>query len=111
MPEEWRNSVQIYIFKNMCDIQLDLVLYIQGQKGDQYNTMKRRDRVVERRLRSELTFSEQQYQYGFMPGKSTTDALFALRLLMEKHRECLNECLWNCRKLVTRCQYKSCCIA
>ena len=38
-----------------------------------------------RRLRSELTFSEQQY--GFMPGKSTTDALFALRVLMEKYRE------------------------
>ena len=41
--------------------------------------------MVERRLRGELTFSEQQY--GFMPGKSTTDALFALRVLMEKYRE------------------------
>ena len=41
--------------------------------------------MAERRLRSELTFSEQQY--GFMPGKSTTDALFALRVLMEKYRE------------------------
>ena len=47
--------------------------------------MKLWERVVERRLRSELTFSEQQY--GFMPGKSTTDALFALRVLMEKYRE------------------------
>ena len=44
--------------------------------------MKIWERVVERKLRSELTFSEQQY--GFMPGKSTTDqALFALRVLME----------------------------
>ena len=42
-------------------------------------------KMVERRLRSDLTFSEQQY--GFMPGKSTTDALFALRVLMEKYRE------------------------
>ena len=42
-------------------------------------------KVVERRLRSELTFSEQQYP--FMPGKSNTDALFALRVLMEKYRE------------------------
>ena len=40
---------------------------------------------VERRLRSELAFSEQQY--GFMPVKSTTYALFALRVLMEKYRE------------------------
>ena len=40
--------------------------------------------MVERRL-SDLTFSEQQY--GFMPGKSTTDALFALRVLMDKYKE------------------------
>ena len=26
-------------------------------------------------------------QYGFMPGKGTTDAMFALRMLMEKYRE------------------------
>ena len=43
------------------------------------------ERVVERRLRSELKFSEQHN--GFMPGKSTTDALFALRVLMAKYRE------------------------
>ena len=49
------------------------------------HNMKLWERVVARRLRSELTFSEQQY--GFMPGKSTTDALFALRVLMEKYRE------------------------
>ena len=47
--------------------------------------MKLMERVIERRLRSELTFNEQQY--GFTPGKSTTDALFALRVLMEKYRE------------------------
>ena len=41
--------------------------------------------MVERRLTSDLTFSEQQY--GFMLEKSTTDALFALRVLMEKYRE------------------------
>jgi len=29
-----------------------------------------------------------EQQYGFMPRKSTTDALFALRVLMEKYREC-----------------------
>ena len=41
--------------------------------------------LIERRLRRDLPFSNQQY--GFMPGKSTTDALFALRVLMEKYRE------------------------
>ena len=47
--------------------------------------MKLWERVVESILRREFTFSEQQY--GFMPGKSTIDALFALRVLMEKNRE------------------------
>ena len=28
-----------------------------------------------------------EQQYGFMAGKSTTDGLFALRVLMEKYRE------------------------
>ena len=49
------------------------------------HTMKLWERIIERRLRGDLTFSNQQY--GFMPGKSTTDALFALRVLMEKYRE------------------------
>ena len=74
--------------------------------------MKLWERVVERRLRSELTFSEQHY--GFMAGKSTTDALFALRVLMEKYREGQKElyvCLWTWRKLMTRCQEKRCGIA
>ena len=32
-----------------------------------------------------MTFSEQQY--GFMPGKSTIDGLFDLRMLTDKYRE------------------------
>ena len=32
-----------------------------------------------------MSFSEQPYR--FMPGKRTTDALFVLRVLMEKYRE------------------------
>ena len=47
--------------------------------------MKLWERIVEKRLRSDLKFSNQQY--GFMTGKSTTDALCALRVLMEKYRE------------------------
>ena len=82
MPEEWRDSILIPIFKNKGDVnscsnyrRIKLISH----------SMKLWERVIEIRLRSELTFSEQQY--GFMPGKSTTDALFALRLLMEKYRE------------------------
>ncbi|KAK3510058.1 hypothetical protein QTP70_026788, partial [Hemibagrus guttatus] len=42
-------------------------------------------RVVEARLRKVVEICEQQY--GFMPRKSTTDAIFALRILMEKYRD------------------------
>ena len=49
------------------------------------HTMKIWERVVEARLRQEGEICEQQY--GFMPRKSTTDAIFALRMLMEKYRE------------------------
>ena len=47
--------------------------------------MKLWERVVERRLRARVEICEQQY--GFMPGRSTMDAIFALKMLMEKYRE------------------------
>ena len=75
MPEEWRRSVLVPIFKNKGDVQ----------SCSNYRGMKLWERVVEARLRCEITISEQQY--GFMPRKSTTDAMFALRVLMEKYRE------------------------
>ena len=43
------------------------------------------ERIIEARLRDGVEISKQQY--GFMPGKGTTDAIFALRMLMEKYRE------------------------
>ncbi|KAK3523473.1 hypothetical protein QTP86_033590 [Hemibagrus guttatus] len=49
------------------------------------HTMKLWERVVEGRLRKVVEVCEQQY--GFMPRKSTTDAIFALRILMEKYRD------------------------
>ncbi|KAK3558849.1 hypothetical protein QTP86_030444, partial [Hemibagrus guttatus] len=49
------------------------------------HTMKVWERVVEARLWKVLEICEQQY--GFMPRKSTTDAIFALRILMEKYRD------------------------
>ena len=49
------------------------------------HTMKLRERIIETRLRDRVEISKQQY--GFMPGKRTTDAMFALRMLMEKYRE------------------------
>ena len=49
------------------------------------HTMKVWERIIEARLMDRVEISKQQY--GFMPGKETTDAMFALRMLMEKYRE------------------------
>ena len=49
------------------------------------HTMKVWERFIEARLRDRVEISKQQY--GFMPGKGSTDAMFALRMLMEKYRE------------------------
>ncbi|KAK3557116.1 hypothetical protein QTP70_024647 [Hemibagrus guttatus] len=49
------------------------------------HTMKLWERVVEARLRKVVEICEQQY--GFMPRKSTKDAIFALRILMAKYRD------------------------
>ena len=49
------------------------------------HTMKQWERIIKTRLRDIVEISKQQYE--FMPGKETTDAMFALRMLMEKYRE------------------------
>ena len=47
--------------------------------------MKVWERIIEARLRDRVEISKQQFE--FMPGKGTPDAMFALRMLMEKYRE------------------------
>ena len=53
------------------------------------HTMKIWERVIDRRLREETTIGEEQF--GFMPGRGTTDAIFAARQVIEKHREMQKE--------------------
>ncbi|KAK3551724.1 hypothetical protein QTP70_023244 [Hemibagrus guttatus] len=82
MPEEWRRSVLVPIFKNKGVVQS-----CSNYRGIKLmsHTMKVWERVVEARLRKVVEICEQQY--GFMPRKSTTDAIFALRILMAKYRD------------------------
>ena len=77
MPEEWRRSVLIPIYKNKGDAQC-----CANYRGINLmsHTMKVWERIIETRLRDRVEISKQQY--GFMPGKGTTDAMFALRMLM-----------------------------
>ena len=49
------------------------------------HTMKLWERVIERRLRRTTNVSKNQF--GFMPRRSTMEAIFLLRRLMEQYRE------------------------
>ena len=82
MPEEWRRSVFISIYKNKRAAQ-----FSGNYRGIKLmsHTMKVWEKIIEARLRDRVEISKQQY--GFMPGKGTTDAMFALRMLMEKYRK------------------------
>ena len=48
------------------------------------HTMKLWERVIEHRLRMLTRVSEKQF--GFMPGRSTMEAIYLLRRLVEKYR-------------------------
>ena len=82
MPEEWRLSEVIPIYKNKGDVQV-----CSNYRGIKLlsHTMKLWERVIERRLRRETRVSENQF--GFMPGRSSIEAIHLLRSLMEKYRE------------------------
>ena len=47
--------------------------------------MKQYERIIEKRVRGETLVEVEQF--GCMPGRSTTNAMFALRQLLEKYRE------------------------
>ena len=81
MPEKCR-SVLIPIYKNKGDAQCCGIY--RGIKLMSH-TMKVWERIIEAKLRDRVEISKQQY--GFMPRKGTTDAMFAPRMLMEKYRE------------------------
>jgi hypothetical protein len=82
IPDAWRESTIVPIFKGKGDMQ-DCGNY----RGIALmsHTLKLWERVLEGRLRMLVEIGEGQF--GFQKGKSTMDAAFALRILMEKFRE------------------------
>ena len=82
MPSAWRQSILIPIFKGKGDIQ-----ECKNYRGIKLlsHTFKIWERVVDRWIRQCTNIHDSQF--GFMPGRSTTDAIFILRQTIEKHRE------------------------
>ncbi|TQE00819.1 hypothetical protein C1H46_013614 [Malus baccata] len=70
MPNEWRKSTLVPIYKNKGDIQN--CMNYRGIKLMSH-TMKLWERVIEHRLRQETWVSDNQF--GFMPGRSTMEVI------------------------------------
>ena len=82
IPSVWRDSVLVSIFKEKGDIQ-EWKNY-RGIKL-QTHTFKIWERVLDIRVRECTDIHESQF--GFMPGRNTTDAIFILKQTIEKYRE------------------------
>jgi Reverse transcriptase (RNA-dependent DNA polymerase) len=82
MLDKWRRSILVPIFKNKGDIQS-----CTNYRGIKFmsHTMKLWERVIEYRLRKLIIVSKNQF--GFMLERSTMEAIFLIRQLMERHRE------------------------
>ncbi|VDO78018.1 unnamed protein product [Heligmosomoides polygyrus] len=87
MPDDWRNSTIVPIFKQKGDAS-----ECSNYRGIKLisHTMKIYERLVDSRLRVMVPFS--QVQWGSMPERSTTDAIFIDRQVMEKYREKRRPC-------------------
>ena len=82
MPEEWKTSIVVPIFKGKGDV-MDCGAY-RGVKLLEH-AMKIVGGVLENRIRRLVTTDD--LQFDFMPGKGTTHALHILRKMQEEFCE------------------------
>ncbi|XP_064091671.1 uncharacterized protein LOC135205252 [Macrobrachium nipponense] len=82
IPEDWRESILIPIFKGKGVVQ-----EYSNYRGIKLmsHTLKILERVIDGRLREEVRIEKEQL--GFMKGSGTTDGIFCIRQLMKKFRE------------------------
>ena len=81
IPEDWKHSLILPIYKGKGD-PLDCGSYRPIKLLE--HSMKVLERVLERRIRDQVKIDDMQF--GFTPGKSTTDAIFIVRQMQEKYR-------------------------
>ena len=100
MPEEWKTSVVVPIFKGKGDA-MDCGAY-RGVKLLEHAT-KIVERVLENNIRELVKIDEMQF--GFMPGKDTTQVLFILRRMQgefRKREKTLHTCFVDLEKAFDR---------
>ena len=110
IPDTWKNSKLIPIFKNKGDI-----LECNNYRGIKLMShfMKLWERVIEARLREIVNIRENHF--AFRPGMSTTEPVFALRQLHSLERygrrsfSVAGPSLWNALPSAIRNSYVSTC--
>ena len=82
MPNEWKSSVIVPIFKGKGD-----AMSCGSYRGIKLleHAMKIVERVLEKRVRALINLNEMQF--GFMPGKGTMDAIFIVRRMQEEYQK------------------------
>jgi len=80
IPDEWKSSILLPVFKRKgypmeCGSNRAIKLL--------EHAMKVTERVFKRRIREKIKIDDMQF--GFMPGKGTTDAIFTVRQMQEKY--------------------------
>ena len=80
IPKDWEESYILNLYKGKGDA-LDRGNYRGLKLTDQ--VMKLLERVLDTSIRSMVDINEMQF--GFVPGRGTTDAIFIARQLQEKH--------------------------
>ena len=81
IPDDWKNSLLVPVFKVKGD-PLECGSYRAIKLLEQ--AMKVVERVLEGRIREQVDIDKMQF--GFSPGKGTTDAIFVIRQMQERHQ-------------------------
>ena len=80
-PDDWRKSILAPVYKGKGD---PLVCVSNRAIKLLEQPMKVLERVLDKRIRCQVSIDNMQF--GFMPGKGTTDAISIIRQVQEKHQ-------------------------
>ena len=99
MPDEWKASVIVPIFKGKSDV-MSCGSYREAKLLE--HAIKIVERVIEKRIRTLVNLNKMQF--GFMPGKGKVDAIFIVRMQEEyqKKDKKLYVCFVNMEKAFDR---------
>src|SRR5207249_1794847 len=89
IPDDWRKSLMVTVYEGKGDA-LDCGSYRGIKLLD--HAMKVFERIIKKRLRTKVNLDDMQF--GFRPGRGTTDAIFIVRQLQEKYL-CKSKELWR----------------